>query len=91
MVAIARTHNKSNEITGLTGGGWAVPSYDAAGNTTSAPAPRDPATAASDQAYTLAEYTYDARSFRVQKKEYAPGTSTHASTPLQTLIPALEP
>ncbi|HUY90331.1 MAG TPA: RHS repeat-associated core domain-containing protein [Pirellulales bacterium] len=48
----ARTSNTVNEITNITGGGWIVPTYDNAGNTTQFPHPSTPSTA--DQA------TYDA-------------------------------
>jgi len=34
-----RTHNPVNEMTGITGGSWIVPAYDAAGNMTSGPKP----------------------------------------------------
>jgi RHS repeat-associated protein len=36
-----RTHNAVNETTGVTGGSWIVPGYDAAGNMTSGPVPGD--------------------------------------------------
>ena len=90
----SRTHNKSNEITAITGGGWTAPTYDAAGNTTQAPNPSKPTVVRANQNYTydawnrlvkvtnsvagnptLAQYTYDARGFRITKKEYTtPGT-----------------
>ncbi|OYV85523.1 MAG: hypothetical protein B7Z73_13415, partial [Planctomycetia bacterium 21-64-5] len=38
-----RTANAVNEITAITGGGWAEPSYDAAGNMVSMPQPSNPA------------------------------------------------
>jgi len=38
----SRTHNPVNETTGITGGSWIVPGYDAAGNMTSGPSPLDP-------------------------------------------------
>jgi hypothetical protein len=34
-----RTHNAVNEMTGITGGSWIVPGYDAAGNMLSGPKP----------------------------------------------------
>jgi RHS repeat-associated protein len=40
-----RTANAVNEITGITGGGWVVPAYDGAGNTTVFPQPNAPTTA----------------------------------------------
>jgi len=38
----ARTSNTVNEITGITGGGWVVPVYDAAGNMVTMPQPAAP-------------------------------------------------
>ncbi|HVA45187.1 MAG TPA: RHS repeat-associated core domain-containing protein [Pirellulales bacterium] len=40
-----RTANAANEITGITGGGWVVPAYDAAGNTIQFPQASVPITA----------------------------------------------
>ena len=37
-----RTHNAVNETTGITGGSWIVPGYDAAGNMLSGPKPDNP-------------------------------------------------
>jgi len=39
-----RTSNTVNEITGITGGGWILPAYDAAGNMVTMPQPATPAT-----------------------------------------------
>jgi RHS repeat-associated protein len=43
-LAQTRSANSVNEITSLSGGGWPTPTYDAAGNMTSMPLPRSPAT-----------------------------------------------
>ena len=40
-----RSVSEANEITAITGGGWAQPSYDAAGNIAQYPQPANPATA----------------------------------------------
>ncbi|HEX7375606.1 MAG TPA: RHS repeat-associated core domain-containing protein [Pirellulales bacterium] len=47
-----RTANAANEITGISGGGWVVPAYDAAGNAVEMPQSNAPA--------TPNEATYDA-------------------------------
>ncbi|HWB11547.1 MAG TPA: RHS repeat-associated core domain-containing protein [Pirellulales bacterium] len=46
----SRAANQLNEITGITGGSWTQPVYDAAGNTVQMPQPLDPA-AANDAVY----------------------------------------
>src|SRR5690606_18594219 len=89
-----RTHNDVNEITGITattGPNWVDPTYDAAGNTITAPRPGDET---STQKYVYdawnrlvkvtdgsdvnaAEYEYDGRNFRIVKKVYSGCMPSH--------------
>ena len=68
----SRTANEVNEITGVTGGGWTIPAYDAAGNMTTMPQPAAPTSSytavydawnrlisLSDGSTTVGQYTYD--------------------------------
>ncbi|HBO44766.1 MAG TPA: hypothetical protein DD670_12720 [Planctomycetaceae bacterium] len=52
QLAQSRAHSKANEVTGLTGGSWATPAHDRAGNMTTIPKPNTPTVG-----YTV---TYDA-------------------------------
>ena len=64
-----RTHNKANEITGIsntTGGSWMAPAYDNAGNTMTLPTPEAPASG-----FTA---VYDAWNRLVGLKEQSTGT-----------------
>ncbi len=85
-----RTANEVNEITGIsetTGSSWANPAYDPAGNMTTMLQPSDPTGtyAATYDAWnrlvkltdgedTVQENQYDARRFRIVRKDYAEGT-----------------
>ena len=83
-----RTSNSVNEITGITGGGWVVPSYDAAGNTVTMPQPTAPSAAdnatfdawnrlvlISSGGSSIQHNTYDGDNRRVTK--LASGTTWH--------------
>jgi len=70
-----RTHNKVNEITGIsatTGLDWLDPVHDAAGNMTQGPRPGDE----DDQDGAEQRYTYDAwnRMVKVERRDYEEGT-----------------
>jgi len=67
----SRTHNPVNEMTGITGGSWIVPAYDAAGNMIRAPRPGQESTA-SEALLTV----YDAwnRAAKVYKDSNQNGT-----------------
>ena len=84
----ANTVNEITGITNRTGPTWATPAYDAAGNTTTIPQPADPTESytgvydawnrlvklvddATDDA--VQENQYDARNFRVVRKDYNAG------------------
>ena len=71
-----RTHNAVNETTGLSGGSWGVPAYDAAGNMTYGPRPGQESTAAEGELFV-----YDAWNRVVQVWKDSGGT-----TPDQTLV-----
>jgi RHS repeat-associated protein len=78
-----RTNNAVNEITGITGGDWIVPAYDARGNMISGPKPGAETTRIhmkydawnrmvkvtddSETPVTIAEYRYDGRNRRIAK------------------------
>src|SRR5205823_7494189 len=73
-----RTFDKANAITGITGGSWTVPAYDANGNMTTMPQPATPTagyTATYDAwnrlvqencgAAIIAKYKYDGQNRRI--------------------------
>jgi hypothetical protein len=76
-----RTNNTVNEITGITGGDWIVPAYDARGNMTSGPKPNSPASAMTcvydawnrmvqaknSDGSIIATYRYDGTGRRIRK------------------------
>ncbi|HUY92555.1 MAG TPA: hypothetical protein VMV10_27700 [Pirellulales bacterium] len=87
-LAQTRTSDTVNEITGISGGGWVVPAYDAAGNMTTMPQPATPAsgyTCAYDAwnrlvnltagATAVGQYAYDGANHRVAK--VVSGTTRH--------------
>ena len=84
----ANTVNEITAITNWTGPTWTTPAYDAAGNTTTIPQPTDPTESyagtydawnrlvklvddATDD--TVQENRYDARNFRIVRKDYTAG------------------
>jgi RHS repeat-associated protein len=84
----ARTANQVNEITGITGGSWAIPAYDAAGNMTTMPQPAAPTSSytavydawnrlisLTDGSTTVGQYAYDGANRRTTK--LVSGTTRH--------------
>jgi len=59
-LAQTRTHNVVNEITAITGGSWATPAHDRAGNMTTIPSPRPQGGRGAGGEGTSLACTYDA-------------------------------